>query len=115
MKVPAAWVGAFLFPAAVHECTEPNGVSLFDRHAFGARRIALGRSVEALAAEMRVAPSTIRRWESGGTCPSLPTLVRASRHLNTPLLSLIRDEDTPERRQAEAVAVLLHEDISAVH
>ncbi|MFB8415674.1 helix-turn-helix domain-containing protein [Streptomyces albidoflavus] len=109
MNAPATPAGAFLFPAAVHDCTESNGVILFDRHAFGARRIALGRSVEALADEMRVAPSTIRRWESGGTCPSLPTLVRASRHLNTPLLSLIRDEDTPQRRQAEAVAAVLNE------
>ncbi|MFD5187315.1 helix-turn-helix domain-containing protein [Streptomyces sp. NPDC058357] len=95
--------------------TALNGVNVFDRHAFSARRIALGRSVEALAAEMRVAPSTIRRWEYGHTCPSLPTLVRASRQLGAPLLSLIKAENTPERRQAEAVAVLLHEDISAVH
>ncbi|MGK5547669.1 helix-turn-helix domain-containing protein [Streptomyces sp. URMC 127] len=80
---------------------------MFDRHAFAARRIALGLSVEDLAEEMTVAPSTIRRWESGATSPSLRTLVVASRHLCTSLLNLVKNEDTEERRTAEAVAALL--------
>ncbi|MGW2371373.1 helix-turn-helix domain-containing protein [Kitasatospora sp. NPDC001683] len=73
---------------------------MFDRHFFATRRIALGLSVEALADEMVIAPSTIRRWESGETCPSLRMLVIASRHLCTPLLSLIKEEDSEERRKA---------------
>ncbi|MFF4362580.1 helix-turn-helix domain-containing protein [Streptomyces sp. NPDC001604] len=83
---------------------------MFDRHFFATRRAALGLSVEALAAEMLVAPSTVRRWESGETCPSLRMLVLASRHLCIPLLWLISDEDTEERRKAETVAELLRED-----
>ncbi|MEU1803644.1 helix-turn-helix transcriptional regulator [Streptomyces sp. NPDC019937] len=82
---------------------------MFDRYFFAARRTALGLSVEALADEMLVAASTIRRWESGETCPSLRMLVLVSRHLCTPLLSLISDEDTENRRKAQAVADLLHE------
>ncbi|WP_275561007.1 helix-turn-helix transcriptional regulator [Streptomyces sp. 5-6(2022)] len=82
---------------------------MFDRHFFADRRTALGLSVEALADEMLVAPSTIRRWESGETCPSLRMLVLVSRHLCTPLLSLISDEDTEDRRKAQAVADLLYE------
>ncbi|MFJ9773852.1 helix-turn-helix domain-containing protein [Kitasatospora sp. NPDC101157] len=86
---------------------------MFDRHFFTARRIVLGLSVEDLADEMVIAASTIRRWESGETCPSLRMLVIASRHLCTPLLSLIKDENTEERRKAEAVAGLLREDIAS--
>ncbi|MEU1512306.1 helix-turn-helix transcriptional regulator [Streptomyces sp. NPDC005811] len=67
---------------------------MFDRHFFAARRVALGMSVEALAEEMRVAPSTVRRWESGETCPSLRTLVLAARHLRTPMVSLMGETET---------------------
>ncbi|WP_324605032.1 helix-turn-helix transcriptional regulator [Streptomyces sp. NRRL S-1022] len=65
--------------------------SMFDRHFFAARRAALGLSVEALAERMRVAPSTVRRWESGETCPSLRTLALAARHLRIPLSSLMSE------------------------
>ncbi|MEU6376863.1 helix-turn-helix transcriptional regulator [Streptomyces sp. NPDC046909] len=68
--------------------------SMFDRHFFADRRVALGLSVETLAQEMRVAPSTVRRWESGETCPSLRTLVLAARHLRTPLASFMADVET---------------------
>ncbi|UQA95258.1 helix-turn-helix domain-containing protein [Streptomyces halobius] len=82
---------------------------MFDRHAFAARRITLGLSVEELADEMLVAPSTIYRWENGETCPSLRMLVQASRHLCTPLLSLMSDADTEQYRKATAVDALLRE------
>lgn len=85
---------------------------MFDRHFFATRRAALGLSVETLANEMLVAPSTVRRWESGETCPSLRMLVLVSRHLCIPLLSLITAEDTDGRRKAEAVAQLLRDDAS---
>ncbi|WP_394815963.1 helix-turn-helix domain-containing protein [Streptomyces gibsoniae] len=62
---------------------------MFNRHFFAARRMALGLTVEELANEILVAPSTVYRWESGETCPSLRMLVIASRHLCTPILSLI--------------------------
>ncbi|GAA2231933.1 hypothetical protein GCM10010232_18270 [Streptomyces amakusaensis] len=77
---------------------------MFDRHAFAARRIALALSVEDLAQAMGVAPSTVHRWESGATSPSLTTLVLAARHLRTSLLVLVRDDGSPGRRTAEAVA-----------
>ncbi|WDM12175.1 helix-turn-helix transcriptional regulator [Streptomyces lavenduligriseus] len=67
---------------------------MFDRHFFTARRITLGLSVEELADEMAVAPSTIYRWESGETCPSIRTLTQASRHLRTPLAALMSDTET---------------------
>ncbi|WP_181793615.1 helix-turn-helix transcriptional regulator [Streptomyces sp. WELS2] len=67
---------------------------MFDRHFFAARRAALGLSVEALAERMRVAPSTVRRWESGETCPSLRTLALAARHLRTSLTSLMAETET---------------------
>ncbi|MFE4330938.1 helix-turn-helix domain-containing protein [Streptomyces sp. NPDC056831] len=66
---------------------------MFDRHVFAARRVALGLSVEALAEKMRVAPSTVRRWESGETCPSLRTLALSARHLRTPLVSLMTEAE----------------------
>ncbi|MBT2401066.1 helix-turn-helix transcriptional regulator [Streptomyces sp. ISL-100] len=53
---------------------------MFNRHHFTARRIALGLSVEELADELQVSPSTIYRWESGATCPSLRMLVPVTRH-----------------------------------
>ncbi|MFE9446904.1 helix-turn-helix domain-containing protein [Streptomyces sp. NPDC006739] len=65
---------------------------MFDRHFFAARRASLGLSIEALANQMLVAPSTVRRWESGETCPSLRMLILASRHLRTPVRSLISEE-----------------------
>ncbi|MER7217352.1 MULTISPECIES: helix-turn-helix domain-containing protein [Streptomyces] len=68
--------------------------SMFDRHFFAARRVALGLSVEALAERMRVAPSTVRRWESGETCPSLRTLAPAARHLQIPVASLMSEAET---------------------
>ncbi|MFI2619352.1 helix-turn-helix domain-containing protein [Streptomyces sp. NPDC018584] len=82
---------------------------MFDRHAFADRRIALGLSVEELADEMVVAPSTVYRWESGETTPSLRMLVQASRHLCTPLMSLMSDEDSEQRRKAMAVDALVRE------
>jgi transcriptional regulator with XRE-family HTH domain len=85
---------------------------VFDRHAFAARRLTLGLSVEELADEMVVAPSTVYRWESGETTPSLRVLVQASRHLCTPLLSLLTEDDTEQRRKATAVDALLREGIS---
>ncbi|WEB42257.1 helix-turn-helix domain-containing protein [Streptomyces yunnanensis] len=85
---------------------------MFDRHAFASRRITLGLSVEELADEMVVAPSTVYRWESGETTPSLRMLVQASRHLCTPLLSLLTDDDTEQRRKATAVDALLRQDAS---
>ncbi|ARX87686.1 hypothetical protein SMD44_07168 [Streptomyces alboflavus] len=86
---------------------------MFDRHAFTARRITLGLSVEELADEMVVAPSTIYRWESGETSPSLRMLVLVSRHLCTPLLSLLTAEDSEQRRKATAVDALIREDAKA--
>ncbi|OIJ92480.1 helix-turn-helix domain-containing protein [Streptomyces colonosanans] len=70
---------------------------MFDRHFFTARRITLGLSVEELADEMAVAPSTIYRWESGETCPSLRTLAQASHYLRTPLVALmtVTEADRP--------------------
>ncbi|MEU9102390.1 helix-turn-helix transcriptional regulator [Streptomyces sp. NPDC048361] len=85
---------------------------MFDRHAFAARRLTLGLSVEELADEMVVAPSTVYRWESGETTPSLRTLVQASRHLCTPLLSLLTEDDTEHRRKATAIDALLREGVS---
>ncbi|MER6502299.1 helix-turn-helix transcriptional regulator [Streptomyces sp. NPDC001455] len=82
---------------------------MFDRHAFAARRIALGLSVEELADAMVVAPSTVYRWESGETAPSLRMLVQASRHLCTPLMSLLTEDDTEQRRKATAVDALVRE------
>lgn len=82
---------------------------MFDRHAFADRRIALGLSVEELADEMVVAPSTVYRWESGETTPSLRMLVQASRHLCIPLLSLMSDQDSEQRRKAVAVDALIRE------
>ncbi|MFD4997373.1 helix-turn-helix domain-containing protein [Streptomyces buecherae] len=82
---------------------------MFDRHAFTARRITLGLSVEELADEMVVAPSTVYRWESGETTPSLRMLVLASRHLCSPLLSLMTGEDTEQHRKATAVDALIRE------
>jgi transcriptional regulator with XRE-family HTH domain len=83
---------------------------MFDRQAFAARRITLGLSVEELAEEMIVAPSTIYRWESGETTPSLRMLIQASRHLCMPLLSLLTEDNTAERRTATAVDALIRED-----
>ncbi|MFJ6790443.1 helix-turn-helix domain-containing protein [Streptomyces angustmyceticus] len=80
-------------PVIAHFCTPGNGVAMFNRHFFAARRAALGLSVEALAEEMRVAPSTVRRWENGETCPSLRTLTLASRHLRIPVGSLMADSE----------------------
>ncbi|MFE6688001.1 helix-turn-helix domain-containing protein [Streptomyces sp. NPDC057743] len=82
---------------------------MFDRHTFAARRITLGLSVEELADEMLVAPSTVYRWESGETTPSLRMLVQASRHLCTPLLSLMSDQDSEQHRKAVAVDALIRE------
>ncbi|MEV0442504.1 helix-turn-helix transcriptional regulator [Streptomyces spectabilis] len=84
---------------------------MFDRHAFAARRITLDLSVEELADEMVVAPSTIYRWESGETTPSLRMLVQASRHLCIPLLSLMSDQDSEQRRKAVAVDALIREGV----
>lgn len=67
---------------------------MFDRHFFTARRMSLGLSVEELADEMAMAPSTIYRWESGKTCPSLRALTQASRHLQTPLVALMAETET---------------------
>ncbi|MFF4606163.1 helix-turn-helix domain-containing protein [Streptomyces sp. NPDC001339] len=82
---------------------------MFDRHAFADRRITLGLSVEELADEMIVAPSTIYRWESGETTPSLQMLVQASRHLCTPLMSLMSDDESEQRRKAMVVDALVRE------
>ncbi|WHM35627.1 helix-turn-helix transcriptional regulator [Streptomyces sp. BPTC-684] len=88
---------------------------MFDRHAFTARRVTLGLSVEELADEMMVARSTVYRWENGDTSPSLRMLVQASRHLCVPLLSLMNDDDTEQRRKATAVDALLREGYSTTH
>ncbi|WP_414719844.1 helix-turn-helix domain-containing protein [Streptomyces sp.] len=69
---------------------------MFDRHAFAARRVTLGLSVEELADALFIAPSTVYRWESGETTPSFRTLVQASRHLCTPLLSLLLDHHSAQ-------------------
>lgn len=82
---------------------------MFDRHVFTARRITLGLSVEELADEMMIARSTVYRWESGATSPSLRMLVQASRHLCVPLLSLMTGDDTEQRRKAVAVDALIRE------
>ncbi|MGW7088844.1 helix-turn-helix domain-containing protein [Streptomyces sp. NPDC054871] len=91
---PAKSAGVFFLPVVAHFCTTGMESSMFDRHFFAARRAARGLSVEALAEEMRVAPSTVRRWESGETCPSLRMLVLAARHLRTSLVSLMPDAET---------------------
>ncbi|WP_189816025.1 helix-turn-helix domain-containing protein [Streptomyces olivaceoviridis] len=62
---------------------------MFNRHYFTTRRLALGLSVEELAGEIMVAPSTVYRWESGETSPNLRTLIRVSRSLCVPLLALV--------------------------
>ncbi|MEU9475268.1 helix-turn-helix transcriptional regulator [Streptomyces sp. NPDC048191] len=61
---------------------------MFNRHYFTTRRLALGLSVEELAGEIMVAPSTVYRWESGETSPNLRTLIRVSRSLRVPLHAL---------------------------
>ncbi|MER6914638.1 helix-turn-helix transcriptional regulator [Streptomyces sp. NPDC000594] len=91
----------------MHFCMELSGVFMFDRHVFAARRIALALSVDDLAQAMGVAPSTVHRWESGATSPSLTTLVLAARHLRTSLLVLVKKDGSPGRRTAEAVAACL--------
>ncbi|MEV5983599.1 helix-turn-helix transcriptional regulator [Streptomyces sp. NPDC052051] len=76
---------------------------MFNRHKFTARRIALGMTVEGLAQQLQVSPSTIYRWESGSTCPSLSTLVPASRILCTSLLTLIDEDDSEWQNVAKAI------------
>ncbi|MFD7625254.1 helix-turn-helix domain-containing protein [Streptomyces sp. NPDC059851] len=84
---------------------------MFKRNHFTARRIALGISVEELAHELHVSPSTVYRWESGATCPSLRILVPATRILCVPLLALIEDDGSGDRRIAEALDSLLRTDM----
>ncbi|MGI5398526.1 helix-turn-helix domain-containing protein [Streptomyces sp. CA-135486] len=84
---------------------------MFNRHHFTARRIALGLSVEELASELQASPSTVYRWESGATCPSLRMLVAVTRILSVPLLALIEDDGSENRRIAEAVDSLLRTDM----
>ncbi|MBT2508085.1 helix-turn-helix transcriptional regulator [Streptomyces sp. ISL-98] len=84
---------------------------MFDRHYFTARRIALGLSVEELADELQISPSTVYRWESGATCPSLRILVPVTRVLCVPLLALVRDDGSDDRRIAEALDSLLRLDM----
>ncbi|WP_405998611.1 helix-turn-helix domain-containing protein [Streptomyces sp. NBC_00829] len=90
---------------------------MFNRHHFTARRIALGLSVEDLADELHVSPSTVYRWESGATCPSLRMLVPATRILCVPLLALVEDDGSEDRRIAEALDSVLrldmHKEIAA--
>ncbi|WP_370419566.1 helix-turn-helix domain-containing protein [Streptomyces sp. QH1-20] len=85
---------------------------MFDRHIFATRRLALGLTVEALADALSLAPSTIRRWESGVIHPGLHNLVQAARHMGTPLMAFVTDDDTDERRRAGAVAALRGESFS---
>ncbi|MDO0914400.1 helix-turn-helix transcriptional regulator [Streptomyces sp. DT2A-34] len=84
---------------------------MFNRHHFTARRLALGLSVEELADELQVAPSTVYRWESGSTCPSLRVLIAASRILCVPLLALIEDDGSEDRRIAVALDSILRLDM----
>ncbi len=86
---------------------------MFDRHFFAARRLALGLSVPELADELLVATSTVYRWESGDNRPSLATLIRVSRSLCVPFLSLVIDDASEERRLAVEVDALLAKDVAA--
>lgn len=84
---------------------------MFKRNYFTARRIALGISVEELAGELQVSPSTVYRWESGATCPNLRMLVPVTRILCVPLLALVEDDGTEEWNIAEALDSLLRADM----
>ncbi|MFF7391000.1 helix-turn-helix domain-containing protein [Streptomyces scabiei] len=84
---------------------------MFNRHHFTARLLALGLSVEELSDELQVSPSTVYRWESGATCPSLRMLVSVTQILCVPLLALIEDDGSEDHRVAETLDSLLRTDM----
>ena len=51
-----------------------------------------GLSQESLATQLKVAPNTISRWETGTYRPSLKDLERISRFFGVPMMSFLPDE-----------------------
>lgn len=72
----------------------------FDRKLFRAQRESRDLTLEALAREVKVDPTTIRKWEKGICEPGLIAAARAARALGLEVEDLVRIH---EREPAAAI------------
>lgn len=63
----------------------------------------VGISQEALAKELKVAPNTISRWETGAYKPDLNDLEKIARFFNKSIMTFFPQELTPVKKETEAL------------
>src|ERR1044072_6755200 len=65
-----------------------------------------GLSQESLATQLKVAPNTISRWETGTYRPSLKDLERISRFFGVSIMSFVPDERVGDNKDENPKALL---------
>jgi transcriptional regulator with XRE-family HTH domain len=62
-----------------------------------------GLSQEALASELKVAPNTISRWETGAYKPAIEDLDRMARFFGVSVLDFFPPEERPQSQEVSAL------------